>query len=127
MRKIKVLFTFMLMLTLASPLFAQSPPSGNGEAKIEYSVGDPSGRPRSPLFFDIDVTEVNNCLEITFRGYLTDVNIIISDTDGSIVYQESNGSIYNGKTIYINPADGYPYDLVITSSIINIVGVIYVE
>lgn len=127
MRKIKILFTFMLMLTLASPLLAQSPPSGNGEAKIEYSVGDPSGRPRSPLMFDIAVTEVNNCLEINFCGYLTDVDIVITDANNSLVYQEYNGSIYNGKTIYINPADGYPYDIEITSSTINIKGIIYLE
>ena len=127
MRKIKIVFTFLLMLILASPLLAQSPPSGNGEAKIEYSVGDPSGRPRSPLIFDIAVTEVNNCLEISFSGYLTDVNIVITDANNSLVYQEYNGSIYNGKIIYINPADGYPYDLEITSSTINIVGIIYVE
>ena len=66
-------------------------------------------------------------VDVCVISFDSDVNIVITDADGTVVYQETNGTIYDGKVINITPADGYPYDVEITSSSINIIGVIYLE
>lgn len=128
MSKLKFTFLMVLMAVLILPLNAAILPKENGKAKVDYSIGNPpQGRPHAPLRFNISVEEVNESLEISFIGNLSDVNITITDADGSVVYQETNGTIYDGKVINITPADGYPYDVAITSTSINIIGVIYLE
>ena len=119
---------FLSTMVLAIlPFCYMSAQNGGNDPKIEYSTQIENDRPRSPMNFSASVEEVNGVLQISFLGSYSDVNIVITDTDGYVVYQETNGSIYDGKTIYINPADGYPYDLEITSLFINIIGVIYLE
>lgn len=128
MKRLKVIMIMALALTLALPLNAAISPDEDRTPLIEYSLdGLSPGRPHAPLRFNISVEELNGILAIRFIGNLLNVNIEITDGDGSVVYQEANGSIYDGKTIYITPADGYPYDVEITSSSINIIGVIYLE
>ena len=120
------MFLFMMAFAIL-PLFGQTPPNNGNDPKIEYSNQPESNRPRSPINFSASVQEVNGVLQISFLGNFTDVSIVITDANCSVVYQETNGTIYDGKTIYIYPADGYPYDLEITSSAINIIGEIYLE
>ena len=120
------MFLFMMAFAIL-PLFGQTPPNNGNDPKIEYSTQVENGRPRSPINFNASVQEVNGVLQISFLGNFTDVSIVITDANSSVVYQETNGTIYDGKTIYIYPADGYPYDLEITSSAINIIGEIYLE
>ena len=119
------MFLFMMAFAIL-PLFGQTPPNNGNDPKIEYANQPESNRPRSPINFSASVQEVNGVLQIYFMGNFTDVNIAITDADGTVVYQETNGTIYDGKMINITPADGYPYDLEITSSTINIIGVIYI-
>ena len=117
-----------LMATIVLPLNATLIPNEDRTPLIEYSLdGLFPGRPHAPLRFNIFVEEVNGVLQISFLGNFSDVDIVISDADGSVVYQETNGTIYDGKVINITPADGYPYDVAITSSSINITGVIYLD
>ena len=128
MNKLKVFLSFVFMVMLLQPINAVSRPDKDRLPKIEYSSeGVPSGRKHAPLRFNISVEEVNGMLQISFLGNISDVTITITDADGFVVYQETNGTIYDGKVIYITPADGYPYDVVITSPSIYIIGVISLE
>ena len=106
--------------TLCSPLDGEDP-------KFEYATEVNNSRPHAPMRFRAYVEEIDGILQLSLLGNYSDVNIEITDADGSVVYQETNGTIYDGKVIYITPADGYPYDVTITSSSINIIGVIYLE
>lgn len=127
MEKIKLILCFLLVLALSTPVKSFTLlKDGKGEPKIEYSNGG-SSRQRSPLNFDASVEEVNGVLQIIFMGSISNADIVITDSDGSMVYEELQGSIYDGKTIYINPAVGYPYDIEITTPSIDIIGVIYLE
>lgn len=92
MSKLKFTFLMVLMAVLILPLNAATLPKENGKAKVDYSIGNPpQGRPHAPLRFNISVEEVNDSLVISFIGNLSDVNITITDADGSVVYQETNG------------------------------------
>ncbi len=121
----KFKFIILLLAICILPLNVFSAPQDR--AKIELVINIPQTRPHAPLRFQAYVEEVNGVLQLSFLGNFSDVNISITDADGSEVYQETNGTIYDGKVIYITPADGYPYDVTITSSSINIIGVIYLE
>ena len=122
--RVKILLILMLMAVL--PLSAMRS-INEKDPKFRYTTEVGSLRPHAPLRFQAYAEEVNGVLQLSFLGNFSDVDIVISDADGSVVYEELQGSIYDGKTIYINPADGYPYDVAITSSSINIIGVIYLE
>lgn len=126
--KLKVFLSFAFMVMLLQPINAVSRPNKDRLPKIEYaSEGFPSGRKHAPLRFQAYVEEANGVLQLSFLGNFSDVDITITDADGSEVYQEANGTIYDGKVIYITPADAYPYDVTITSSSVNIIGVISLE
>lgn len=128
MKRLKVIMIMALAVTLALPLNAATSLDEDRTPLIEYSTdGFTSGRPHAPMRFRAYVEEVNGVLQLSFLGNYSDVNIAITDAEGTVVYQETNGTIYDGKVINITPADGYPYDVEITSSSINIIGVIYLE
>lgn len=118
---------FFTMAIAILPLCCAFSLNGKRNPKIDYSTHAESNRPRSPLNFDASVEEVNGVLQIIFMGSISNADIVITDSDGSMVYEELQGSIYDGKTIYINPAVGYPYDIEITTPSIDIIGVIYLE
>lgn len=123
--KAKILLLILVLMalplrTLCSPLDGENP-------KFEYATEVSNSRPHAPMHFHAYVEEVNGVLQLSFLGNFSDVDIVITDADGSVVYQETNGTIYDGKVINITPADGYPYDVAITSSSINITGVIYLD
>ena len=79
---------------------------------------------RSPIDYDVDMTveSVNNTLSIMFTGYLPDANITVTDANGNIVIQQTLVTISTGTTFYVTPDDSYPYDIVITSPALDIVG-----
>lgn len=97
------------------------------DPKFRYATEVGNSRPHAPMRFHAYVEEVNGVLQLSFLGNYSDVNIVITDAEETEVYQETNGTIYDGKVINITPADSYPYDVEITSSSINIIGVIYLE
>lgn len=120
--------TLLLILVLmALPLRTLCSPLDGEDPKFEYATEVNNSRPHAPMRFRAYVEEVDGVLQLSFLGNFSDVDIVITDADGSVVYEELQGSIYDGKTIYITPADGYPYDVTITLSSINIIGVIYLE
>ena len=84
---------------------------------------------RSPIDYDVDMTveSVNNTLSIMFTGYLPDANITVTDANGNIVIQQTLVTISTGTSFYVTPDDSYPYDIVITSPAMDIVGQIINE
>ena len=117
----------LIMVLMALPLSSLCSPLDGEDPKFEYATEVGNSRPHAPMRFHAYVEEVNGVLQLSFLGNYSDVNIVITDADGTMVYQETNGTIYDGKVINITPADDYPYDVAITSSSINIIGVIYLE
>ena len=84
---------------------------------------------RSPIVYGIDmsVASVNNTLSIMFTGYLPDADITVTDANGNIVIQQTLVTISTGTTLYVSPDDSYPYDIVITSPTLDVVGQIINE
>lgn len=77
---------------------------------------------RAPFVFDIDVQEVNNCLQIIFLSSLPDAEISITDKDGNIVVHEPQAYIHEGKILYIYNSNDCPYTIKITSPTADIIG-----
>lgn len=82
---------------------------------------------RSPLTFDINVQEVDNCLQIIFLSPLPDAEITITDKNGKTIVHEPPTFINKGKTLYIETPNGYPYTVKIISPIMDITGDIVEE
>lgn len=82
---------------------------------------------RSPLYFDINVQEADDCLQIIFLGSLPDAEIIVTDKEGNTIINESQSPIYEGKILYIYSADTYPYTVIITSPVLDLTGEIMQE
>ena len=82
---------------------------------------------RSPLTFDINVQEVDNCLQIIFLSPLPDAEITITDKNGKTIVHEHPTFIKKGKTLYIETPNGYPYTVKIISPIMDITGDIVEE
>ena len=77
---------------------------------------------RSPLTFDKNVQEVDNCLQIIFLSPLPDAEITITDKNGKTIVHEPPTFINKGKTLYIETPNGYPYTVKIISPIMDITG-----
>ena len=82
---------------------------------------------RSPLTFDINVQEVDNCLQIIFLSPLPDAEITITDKNGKTIVHEPPTFINKGQTLYIETPNGYPYTVKIISPIMDITGDIIEE
>lgn len=120
----------ILMMLFGVPYFSSvGKVSAQSEPKI--NILEKKERPiiRSPISYDIDmeVESVNNTLSIMFSGYLPDANITVTDANGTLVIQQTLVIICTGTTFYVSPDDSYPYDIMITSPALDIVGQIINE
>lgn len=82
---------------------------------------------RVPLTFDFIAEEIGNSLQIVFIGRLPDSEVIVTDRDGNIVWEEQKVSVYDGKTICIQNAEAYPYLLKVDSPVVEVTGEIILE
>lgn len=82
---------------------------------------------RAPFDPTIHVDEVNGILLLTFQYSLDNADITITDKNGNEVMHEQETVIYEGRTVSIPEADGYPYSVEITSPSIDIQGEITLE
>lgn len=82
---------------------------------------------RVPLTFDFIAEEIGNSLQIVFIGRLPDSEVIVTDRDGNIVWEEQKVSVYDGKTICIQNAEAYPYLLKVDSPVVEATGEIILE
>ena len=84
---------------------------------------------RSPGIYDLDieVESINNTLCIIFTGTLPDADITVTDDLGNIAINQTSVTIFTGMTLYITPDNYYPYEIVITSPTLDIVGQIVDE
>lgn len=73
------------------------------------------------------VEDINACLYITFQQSFENVDITIRDKEGNEVVNDQQTAIYEGHVITIPQSNGYPYSIVITSSMVNIQGEIVLE
>lgn len=128
--KSKLLILCLMMLFGIIPYsFSTNKVSSQSEPKINMLEKRSKPITRSPIVYDVDMTveSVNNTLSIMFTGYLPDASIIVTDAYGNIVIQQSLVTISTGTTFYVTPDDSYPYDIVITSPALDIVGQIINE
>ena len=77
---------------------------------------------RVPMDFDYTVEDTDGVLQIVFIGSLYEADVVVTDKNGTVVWEESCTSIYEGKTICIPNADDYPYALEITSPVMDVSG-----
>ena len=93
---------------------------------IDKNEQNPS---RSPDIYDLDieVESINNTLCVIFTGTLPDADITVTDDLENIVVNQSSVTITTGMTLYITPDNYYPYEIVITSPTLDIVGQIVDE
>ena len=75
-----------------------------------------------PVEFDFTATETNDVLQISFIGSLNDADIIVTDCQGNMVWQEYQTLIYTGDGILISDAKNYPYRINITSPTMDVLG-----
>ena len=126
-----IIFAAALMALSILPTNAKAARLGMDEKKpsIIITEEDKKSPTRSPIDYDIDVSveSVNNTLSIMFTGYLPDADITVTDANGNIVIQQSLVTISSGTIFYVSPDDSYPYDIVITSPTLDIVGQIISE
>lgn len=88
---------------------------GRNHANIEYSRGEVVGRPSTDdIEYKISVDIKGDQLVIEIKEELKDAQIVIKDKERIIVYQEKNISIQEIKIISIDPANSFPYYLLIT-------------
>lgn len=95
---------FLLLMLLALPFGALRLLGSNGIPEIELSgnenEGDPS--PRS-VRFSASVQEVGDVLQIIFETPVEDADIVVTDCDGHVVYDEQQTAIFPGRIIEITP------------------------
>lgn len=114
------LFVIFLAALLIVPIsgMAKKKRKGNLKARThqlhEYIVT------RSPIAWNIDVNESNNCLQIIFQFPLQDADITVTDKNGNTVINEQQTLIYEGRTLYVNVPEAYPYMLEVTSPAVDI-------
>ena len=128
--KSKLLILCLMMLFGIIPYsFSTNKVSSQSEPKISMLEKRSKPITRSPIVYDVDMTveSVNNTLCIMFTGYLPDANITVINADGNDVIQQSLVTISTGTTLYVSPDDSYPYDIMITSPTLDIVGQIIDE
>ncbi len=82
---------------------------------------------RVPMDFDFTVEDTDGVLQIVFIGSLYEADVVVTDKNGTVVWEETSTSIYEGKTVCIPNADDYPYALEITSPVMDVSGEITLE
>lgn len=119
--KAKLLLILLSTLFIV-PLNAKTLNKRKHKAIRNIYVETKNWRTRAPFVFDIDVQEVNNCLQIIFLSSLPDAEISITDKDGNIVVHEPQAYIHEGKILYIYNSNDCPYTIKITSPTADIIG-----
>lgn len=122
----KAKLVFMLLFVIP---FSLSVAAVHYQAKAKYKTKEARGRAMTRAPFDptIHVDEVNGILLLTFQYSLDNADITITDKNGNEVMHEQQTVIYEGRTVSIPEADGYPYSVEITSPSIDIQGEITLE
>lgn len=82
---------------------------------------------RLPIDYTIDTTGDENCLQIIFMFPMREADITLTDKNGNVVLEENQVNSYEGKTLYVQTPNAYPYTLVLTSPAIDITGEITLE
>lgn len=120
-----------LMALSILPINAKAASIGMDEnkPKIVITQQDDKTPARSPVGYNIDmeVESINNTLCILFTGTLPDADITVTDDLGNIVINQTSVTITTGMTLYITPDNIYPYEIVINSPALYIVGQIVNE
>lgn len=125
------IFAVALMALSILPVNAKSAYFGVDEnkPKIVITQQDDKTPARSPVSYNIDmeVESINNTLCIIFTGMLPDADITVTDDLGNIVVNQTSVTISTGMILYITPDNSYPYEIVISSPSLYIVGQIVNE
>lgn len=119
----------LLILPLALLLFLPTNLiAANKNRRVQKTVGITSKViTRVPLTFDFTAEEVGDALQIVFIGGLLDSEVTVTDKDGSVVWEEHQTPVYEGKTIRIENAENYPYLLKVDSPVMEVTGEIVLE
>lgn len=129
MKSIIIAAALMTLSILPVNAKAASYRMDGNKPKIVIVDTDEKTPSRSPGIYDLDieVESINNTLCIIFTGTLPDADITVTDDLGNIVVNQSSVTITTGMTLYITPDNYYPYEIVITSPTLDIVGQIVDE
>ena len=121
------LLLMLLMSLLSLGIFASE--NCNNKCRLRLFVKDKldTSVKRSLIRPFAQVEDINACLYITFQQSFENVDITIRDKEGNEVVNDQQTAIYEGHVITIPQSNGYPYSIVITSSMVNIQGEIVLE
>lgn len=119
----------LLILPLAFLLFLPTDlMAANKKRRVEKVVRITSKViTRVPFTFDFTAEEVGDALQIVFIGGLPDSEVTVTDKDGTVVWEEHQTPVYEGKTIRIENAEDYPYLLKVDSPVVEVTGEIVLE
>lgn len=124
----KVKFLLILLSVLfVVPICASKLKESKRRPRIKWHSNIEKGSARSPLVFDLNVQEANNCLQINFQGSLPDAEVTVTDKNGNTVVYEPQTFINEGEMIYIYTPNAYPYTIEITSPVMDVTGEITQE
>lgn len=126
-----VIIAAALMALSILPVNAKAANFGMDENKPKIIITEEREKTpaRSPddYYLDMDVESINNTLCIIFTGTLPDADITVTDDLENIVVNLSSVTITTGMTLFITPDNCYPYEIVINSPALYIVGQIVDE
>lgn len=117
------LLLMLLMSLLSLGIFASE--NCNNKCRLRLFVKDKLDTSMKRSL--IRPEDINACLYITFQQSFENVDITIRDKEGNEVVNDQQTAIYEGHVITIPQSNGYPYSIVITSSMVNIQGEIVLE
>lgn len=112
--KTKLLF-FLLSALFIIPINATSNKKGHRKVRSKILFYESEALHRCPLYFNLDVDDVDNTLFITFQSSLEEAEITVTDNTGNIVISEPISNIYEGQSISISNSNSYPYIIEISS------------
>lgn len=122
----KAKFVFILLLIPFS-LYSSNDEKKKKDTSTTVEVYEQGVIPKIPFSPIVISEDVNDCLHLTFHFMLENANILITDSNGCVVFNSENLIIYDGFLITIPNSNAYPYSVEIMSPMVKIRGEVVLE